>query len=370
MKKAIVAGLGIQGVAIAYGMRALGYQVLGIDISPGNIKNAVGLLARLGTEIDTIESDILALFERRDIRSRSAQNVIEYDPDVLISALPFHLNYELASLCIRHGVRYCDLGGNIDTSDQINALARQSARLPVMTDLGLAPGIANIIAELGYRHLGRADSVRIMVGGLPTRPKGSLKYGLTFSPQGLYNEYREDCLIIRDGAKAVVEPLTEVERLHFDGVGELEAFHTSGGISNTLDTMMSRGVRECSYKTLRFPGHVELVRSLLFERGMDLEMFSQAMINACGFIEDDQVLIDVSVRDHGSDREWSMRCRVLRDKNFTAMQKTTGLGAAAVGAILGSGVLDGGKSVVYADIPTDDFVRNMRTVLPEMDIGG
>jgi lysine 6-dehydrogenase len=370
MNRAVVAGLGIQGVAIAYGMKELGYQVLGIDISPGNIRSAVELLSRLGTEIETIVSDILTLFERGDAGSRSTTNVIEYGPDVLISALPFNLNYDLASLCIRHGVRYCDLGGNIDTSDRINALAREEARMPVMTDLGLAPGIANIIGELGYRRLGRADSVKIMVGGLPTKPAGSLKYGLTFSPQGLYNEYREDCLVIRDGAKAVVEPLTEVETLHFEGVGELEAFHTSGGISNTLDTMLSRGVSECSYKTLRFPGHVELVRSLLFERKLDLVAFSKAVINACGFIEDDQVLIDISVRDDRGEREWSLRCRVLHDGSFTAMQKTTGLGTAAVAAILGSGVLDDRRSVMYADIPTDDFVRNMRTVLPEIDLGG
>jgi len=229
-------------------------------------------------------------------------------------------------------------------------------------DLGLAPGIANIYAEIGYRKLGKADSVKIRIGGLPVNPKGTLKYGITFSPQGLYNEYRDTCFVIKEGRKISAEPLSDVGKLNFDGIGDLEAFNTSGGIANTIDSMLPRGVRECYYKTIRFPGHVDIIKFMLFECRMSLEAFSEAMINACGFITEDQVIMDIEVsREDGA--VWKMKSRILHDSDFTAMQKTTGFGAAAVAAILGSGQMDGKCCLLYADVPEEEFEKNMKKLL-------
>jgi len=367
MNRALIAGLGIQGVACAHGMHVLGYEVAGFDVLEENIEKSAGILDNLGVPITTVHRDIHQLFVKGAHKAEPGSlSLREYNPDVLISALPFHLNFEVAKKCIDHGVRYCDLGGNIDTSKQIAAYAAEKASKPVMTDLGLAPGIANIVAELGYNELGGADSIRIRVGGLPQNPKGSLGYGLTFSPQGLYNEYAEKCRVITDGELKFVEPLTDPEKIKFEKLGELVAFNTSGGLSNTVEMMLERGVRECNYKTIRFPGHLELVRFLLNECRLDLETFSQAVINACGFITDDQVLIAVEIRK--GDKKWSKQCRILSTQTFTAMQKTTGLGAAAVAAILGSGKLDGKININYADLASDDFVDNLQKLLPEMSM--
>jgi saccharopine dehydrogenase-like NADP-dependent oxidoreductase len=367
MNRALIAGLGIQGVAIAHGMHVLGHQVAGFDVLEGNIAKSAGILDNLGVPITTVHRDIHQLFVKGAHKAGSGSlSLTEYNPDVLISALPFHLNYEVAKKCVDHGVRYCDLGGNIDTSKRIAAYAKERAKKPVMTDLGLAPGIANVIAELGYNELGGADSVRIRVGGLPQKPKGSLKYGLTFSPQGLYNEYAEKCRVIADGELRLVDPLTDPEKIEFEKVRELVAFNTSGGLSNTLEMMLERGVRECNYKTIRFPGHLELVRFLLNECRLDLETFSQAVLNACGFITDDQVLIAIEIQK--GEKKWSKKFRVLSTQTFTAMQKTTGLGTAAVAAILGSGAVDGKINITYSDIASEDFVGNLEKLLPEMSL--
>ena len=355
MRKALIAGMGIQGVAIAHGMHVLGYDVVGLEASVKNIEAADRTFRKLGTSSQLIAGDITKDFV-----------IAEFEPDIVISALPFHLNFDLAMVCIENGLRYCDLGGNVDTANRIKEAAEKHATVPCMTDLGLAPGMANNVAELGYLELGGADSVFIRVGGLPVNPKGTLKYGMTFNPQGLFNEYREDCIVLRNGEKVIVEPLVDVEEIYFDELGTMEAFNTSGGIANLLDSMQARGVRDCNYKTIRFPGHVELIRFMLFECGMDLESFSKAIENACGFITEDQVLIQITVKR--GDRIWEKKSRILYDENFTAMQKTTGFGAAAVAAILGSGAMDGKMYANYVDVPPEEFRRNLNSLIPELGL--
>jgi len=359
MNKAVIAGMGIQGVAIAYALNTLGYDILGVDISDENLSQARGTLEGFNYKFEPLKGDALKTFDK----------IKEYSPDVFISALPFHLNYDLAEACIKNGIRYCDLGGNVGTAAKIKKCASEyGSDKPVMTDQGLAPGIANIIADIGFRTLGNADSVIIRVGGLPVNPSGTLKYGLTFNPQGLYNEYIDTCYVLRDGEQATVEPLGDVEVIHFDELGDMEAFNTSGGIADLLDTMREKGVRNCNYKTIRFPGHVDIVRFMLFECKMDLVTFSDAVINACGFIEDDQVLIYIDVSDSISSGKWELKSIIKHDEAFTAMQKTTGFGAAAVASILGDGLMDGKPACGFADVPTEPFVKRMNELIPELEI--
>lgn len=358
MLKCTIAGLGIQGVAIAYAMHQLGYFCQCIELNQETLDGSLRLLARLGIPAEAHHGDVLELL---------SSVIMSYEPDILISALPFHLNESLATGCIYSSIRYCDLGGNVDVANSINSLANEKATVPVITDLGLAPGMVNVIAELGFSVVGQAESVRIRVGGLPMNPEGTLKYGLTFSIQGLYNEYVEDCLVIRNGQKQTVKPLIDIEKIEFPPLGAVEAFNTSGGIASTLDSMLERGVRECDYKTIRFPGHAELIRFMLFECGMSREAFTDAISNACRFITDDQVLMVVDITSpHGI--KWTRKFMVLHDKNFTAMQKTTGFGAAAVAAIMGKGLMDSVKAARYADVPLQKFRENVNRLIPEMDL--
>ena len=145
----------------------------------------------------------------------------------------------------------------------------QAAGVAIAPDCGLSPGMASILGgELLRRIGGKADALKIYVGGLPQSPKPPFNYQLVFSVEGLINEYCEPAKILRNGKMITIEPLTEVEAFRMEGFPELEAFHTSGGTSTLPETFQGQ-VGECFEKTLRYPGHVSMLRSLY-----DLGLFS------------------------------------------------------------------------------------------------
>ena len=172
--------------------------------------------------------------------------------DLVISALPYHLNYSIAKSCIKKKIPYCDLGGSVPVSEQINELAKQEGAT-VFTDLGLAPGWANILAEEALSARPEAPhTIKMRCGGIPvniTDPnQDPFNYRSTWSPEGLYNEYIDECQVLRDGQIIPVPSLSEREIVKINGFPLLEAFTTSGGASHTLPSMQQRGVQDCSYK--------------------------------------------------------------------------------------------------------------------------
>ncbi len=194
--KAAVLGVGRMGEAICYAMNKLGFNVIGIDSYAGAADNFRKHI-----------SGPNGAFYLTDERKTFERALIFEKPDVVISSLPYHQTEEVGTWCIDNAMRYCDLGGRVDVSDNINQWARNAyrgrgARKPVFTDLGLAPGWVNILAEEGYRKLyGGAEitSVEMMVGGLPDYLESNnnpLRYGVTWSIDGLINEYRDDCLVL------------------------------------------------------------------------------------------------------------------------------------------------------------------------------
>jgi lysine 6-dehydrogenase len=191
--------------------------------------------------------------------------------DGVLSAVPYFLNLGLTKAAIRAGCHFVDLGGNNATVQQQfkRELQAQVAGISLAPDCGLSPGMASILGgELLRRIGGQADALKIYVGGLPQTPRPPFNYQLVFSVEGLINEYSEPVRILRDGKMITVEPLTEVEPFHMEGFPELEAFHTSGGTSTLPETFLGQ-VGECFEKTLRYPGHAAMLRTLY-----DLGMFS------------------------------------------------------------------------------------------------
>ena len=191
--------------------------------------------------------------------------------DGVLSAVPYFLNLQLAQAAIASGCHFADLGGNNTVVKQQLALEREAAAagVAVAPDCGLSPGMASILGgELLRRIGGQADALKIYVGGLPQTPRPPFNYQLVFSVEGLINEYSEPAKILRDGKIITIEPLTEVEPFEMEGFPELEAFHTSGGTSTLPETFQGQ-VGECFEKTLRYPGHVRMLRWLY-----DLGLFS------------------------------------------------------------------------------------------------
>ncbi|GGF13267.1 saccharopine dehydrogenase [Halobacillus andaensis] len=184
--------------------------------------------------------------------------------DVVINALFYSFNEIVAQTAIDVGVSSVDLGGHIGhITDRVLDLhgKAKAAEVTIIPDLGVAPGMINILSGYGASKLDQLNSIRLFVGGIPVHPEPPLEYNHVFSMEGLMDHYTDPSTIIRDGKLREVDSLSEVERLYFDRFGPLEAFHTSGGTSTLLKSYSSIDTLE--YKTIRYPGHAEKMKLLV-----------------------------------------------------------------------------------------------------------
>jgi len=208
-----------------------------------------------------------------DVRDREAVLAVMRESDAVMSAIPYYLNLQLAECAVEAGVHFCDLGGNTEIVFQQKTLAdRARAKgVTVIPDCGVAPGMVNILAEHGIRQLDTVDSVRIYVGGLPQHPEPPLNYQVVYSLEGVLDYYTTRSWVLRDGQRSQVTALSERETVEFPApVGALEAFHTAGGLS-TMAFRYEGKIPEMEYKTLRYPGHAEMMEAIRELGLLDLE---------------------------------------------------------------------------------------------------
>ena len=332
--KAAVVGVGRMGTAICYAMSKLGHYVVGLDANEGAVENfRKHINADAGAFYACGERDykeILGQFE---------------NPDIVISSLPYHQNEPLAEFCIDNGIRYCDLGGRVDVSKSINSYAEQHAEKPVMTDLGLAPGWVNIVAEWGYKEIRCVpDSIKMMVGGLPVTPVNPpLDYIVTWSVEGLINEYRDKCEALQEGEIVSVDGMDGCEPVKMSWIGrKLEAFYTSGGTSHTIHDMKSRGVKNCSYKTMRYVGHCDAVKFLIRNWGLTEDCLLQIFEKGCENSDEQGDMVVMQVEVSKGTLRWKKEILVHDDKNknFTAMQRATAFPISAVASMMSEGLFD------------------------------
>jgi saccharopine dehydrogenase (NAD+, L-lysine-forming) len=359
--KAAIFGIGRMGQAIGYAMDKLGYDLFCVDVQREGIDTLRRMLEKgISFSLNPDEHD----------------SVIHFNPDIVISSLPYHQNEKIAKWCIDNGIRYCDLGGRIDVSSDINEYAKECGTKPVFTDLGLAPGWVNIIAEQGYKRVYDATDVKMMVGGIPlNRPKGPLKYFMTWSMDGLLNEYRDDCEVLVDGEIKTVPGLSQIEVVdpEWSGCVALEAFCTSGGAAHTTQRMKDRGVKNCVYKTLRWIGHHELIDFFMNKCNYtDSQLKHILEVSAtCEKSREDVVVIMVEVKN-GSGLTWKREHAIKCDDKFSAMQKCTAFPIAAIASIIGKGYFDDRKderrgyyidrpnNLTYSDVPYEQFELNLK----------
>jgi len=267
----------------------------------------------------------------------------DYSPlsgnDMVVSAMPYHQNWKVAKFCIDHNIPYCDLGGHVETSKKINEYAALKGRV-VITDLGLAPGWVNILAEHGYQS-GDANNVlasvpqtvEMMVGGLPIDPDNYLKYSCTWSYDGLVNEYKDQCEVLIDGSREMVDGMSGLTTIK-TSLGLMEAFYTSGGASHTIKTMSRRGVQNCTYKTIRYQGHCDAMKFLINECGLKDEALADLLKHACPPAED-LVIVKVRVGDYKNIADWTTEKIIYSNDKFSAMQMATAFPVAVVATIMG-----------------------------------
>jgi lysine 6-dehydrogenase len=182
----------------------------------------------------------------------------------VMSAIPYYYNGPMAKAAVEAGCHFSDLGGNTDIVLEQKKLHDKALAkgLSVIPDCGLAPGMVNILAAEGIRRLDHADKVKIFVGGLPQAPEPPLNYQIVYSLEGALDYYTTPSWVLRGGKPVQVDALSEVEPVEFPSpVGTLEAFHTGGGIS-TLPFAYNGKIDTMEYKTLRYPGHVAIMRPI------------------------------------------------------------------------------------------------------------
>lgn len=254
MKIAIV-GAGLMGRAALYDVfRADGVTDVGI----------FDLDSRLAEDVNRQFAEGKAKSGKLDAGNVQDVRALFKDYDAAVSCVTYKFNPGLTRAAIDAGCHLVDLGGNNDTVREQIAMNDEAikANVLVVPDCGLAPGMVSVLAADAISKFDKVKSLKIRVGGLPQSPRPPLNYQMVFSAEGLINEYWEPCLILEGGKKKTVQPMTEVESLHFDGIGELEAFYTSGGTSTLPDTY-ENVIDFIDYKTIRYPGHCKLFKPML-----------------------------------------------------------------------------------------------------------
>ncbi len=281
----------------------------------------------------------------------------------VVSCAPFACNPTIAQAARDAGCHYLDLTEDVAVTKKVMALS-EGARTAFVPQCGLAPGFITIVAHSLLREFDSVDTVRMRVGALPRTPSNVLQYNLTWSTDGLVNEYCNPCEAVMNGEVCLVPPLEQVERLHIDGC-EYEAFNTSGGLGTLADSLRGT-VRNLNYKTIRFPGHAEQMRFLLndlryIEHREDLKAVLERAVPGT---DDDQVVIFVSVTGQRGgrfmDRTWARTVLSARldGHHRTAIQITTAAGICAVVDMLKDGTVPTSGFIRQEQIGLDAFLAN------------
>ena len=299
-----------------------------------------------------------------DVRDGDAVNALMRECDAVMSALPYYFNYEMAVSAVDAGVHFCDLGGNTEIVFKQKTLHERAKadKVSVIPDCGLAPGMVNIISELGIRRLDEVEAVRIYVGGLPQNPEPPLNYQIVYSLEGVLDYYTTLSWVLRGGKRTRVKALSEREDVKFAGLGTLEAFHTAGGLS-TMAFRYEGKIPTMEYKTLRYPGHAALMEAIRELGLLDLnpvDVKGMHVVPRAAFIATvgprllkpkgrDLVALRVTVEGTkgGKPRSlaWELLDKYDTTKDISAMERTTGYSLAITGLmqvrgqVLGAGVL-------------------------------
>ena len=248
--------------------------------------------------------------------------------DAVISSLPYFYNPTIAEEALGHGVHYFDLTEDVEVTRRIRALSTGASHA-FMPQCGLAPGFISIVTHELMTHFETLDHVKMRVGALPVHPSNALKYSLTWSTDGLINEYGNLCYGIEEGKEVPLQPLEGYETIELDGL-LYEAFNTSGGLGTLADSSVGR-VNTMNYKTRRYPGHCDKIHLLMKDLKLneDRATLKRVLEHAIPQTLQDVVLIYASVTGtkHGEFFEENYVKKIypqcIKGKLWSAIQVTT-----------------------------------------------
>jgi saccharopine dehydrogenase-like NADP-dependent oxidoreductase len=342
MKKITVLGLGKVGALAARLLHDSGFEVTGCDLSVAD--------GRFPFATHTA-----------DMANIEGLKVLFADTDAVLSCLPFQLNVGIATAAHTAGIHYFDLTEDVSTTKAIIELGKTSKGL-MAPQCGLAPGFVGIVGASQITEFGHCRSCRMRVGALPQNPTGLMGYAFNWSPAGVVNEYLNDCEVIESGERKWVSPMEWHETLYIDGV-KLEAFTTSGGLGTMCDTYLGQ-VDNIDYKTMRYPGHMELMNFFFHELLMRdrRDQAGEILVNAKPPVADDVVYvhiasegtIDGQLQRHEFVRGY--RPITVAGETQTAIAWTTSASVVAIIEMVRDGVLPSTGFLKQEDVPLDKFL--------------
>ncbi len=369
-----VLGAGRQGTAAAYDLARFG-RASAVYLADVDRPQAEQAAARVNALLPKPLAEPVKL-DAADARA-VGRWLAQHEIRAFVSAVPYFYNLELTQAAIQAGSGMTDLGGNSDIVLQQLELDPQarSAGVAVVPDCGQVPGMGTSLILYAMEQLDQATHVYMWDCGLPQHPEPPWNYRLTFSIEGLTNEYYGDCLFIRDGKTARVPALEEYELLEFpEPIGQLEAFTTSGGLTTAARTFAGK-LQVLQNKTLRYPGHfaqLKVMQQLGLLELEPIEVDGQQVIprHVLHALWDPQIRADPDTRDFilvhilarglkdGRPAETRLTMVHYYDEKtgFTAMEQGTGWHAAIVTAAIATGEVPPGVIPIERAMSGSQFV--------------
>lgn len=327
MQDVLVLGAGKIGALISGLLAESGdYRVQLADAKPGAAAKVV-----IAHRLDHLQAFDLDATDKTLL----VKHIQEYRPAAVVSGLPYFCNLGVAEVARSEGLHYFDLTEDVAVTDSVRKLAEGASQV-FAPQCGLAPGFISIAANELIQHFDSLNSVKLRVGALPQHPNNVLKYSLTWSTDGVINEYGNPCRSIVDGKEVDVMPLEGLEGIEIDGE-RYEAFNTSGGLGSLGETYGDRVVN-MNYKTIRYRGHCEQMRLLMngLKLNHDRGTLKRILENAVPQTLQDVVIIYAAVTgdQDGEFREENyvnkVYPQVVAGRLWSAIQITTAAGICSV----------------------------------------
>jgi saccharopine dehydrogenase-like NADP-dependent oxidoreductase len=350
MQDIVIVGAGKIGSMIAELLAGCGdYAVTVIDRSQAQLDRLESASPVARIAVDITQGDLL----RKTLRGKFA----------VLSAAPYHATRMIAEAAKDEGAHYLDLTEDVASTRVVKQLA-EGARTAFIPQCGLAPGFITIVASDLGKRFDELHDVRMRVGALPKFPSNALNYNLTWSTDGVINEYCEPCEAIVNGRLRETQPLEELEEFSLDGV-LYEAFNTSGGLGTLCETLAGK-VRNLNYRTIRYPGHAAIMKALLNDLRLRdrRELLKDILENAVPVTLQDVVIVFVTVSGMRSGQlmqetyAHKVYAAPLGGRMRSAIQITTAGGICAVLDMLSAGALPRAGLIRQEEIALQAFLAN------------
>jgi lysine 6-dehydrogenase len=367
----LVLGAGLQGSACAFDLLQ-NPDVREVRLADLNVEHLPPFLAPF--------SGPRLIPTRVDVRAREAVLALMRQSDAVMSAAPYYFNYPLTELAVEAGVHFCDLGGNTEIVFQQKGLSARAEekRVTVIPDCGVAPGMVNVLAQYGISQLDSVSAVRMFVGGLPQHPEPPLDYQIVYSLEGVLDYYTTLSWVLRDAKRKQVRALSERVSVRFpEPVGELEAFHTAGGLS-TMPFRYEGIIPTMEYKTLRYPGHAHIMEAI---RELGLLSLDPVDVKGMKVVPRDVVVATIGPKlrkpagrdlvalrvivtgtKNGAPRtlSWELVDRYDEEHGISAMMRTTGYSLSITGQMQARGeITPAGVHTPDESIPPQRYIEEL-----------